>query len=78
MKFKIYIMILLCFSNIHSQEKIKKSKYIYEFTIYDGSESSTMHQFSKNYLSAYRIFSRTILYRIMKLTFRNLTMNIAY
>ena len=38
----------------------KESFKSYEFTIYDGPESSTMNQFSKNYLSSYRMFSRTL------------------
>ncbi len=60
MKNKIFIIILFFINIIHSQENKKNSQKIYEFTIYDGSESFTMNQFSKNYLSSYRIFSRTI------------------
>ncbi|WP_339663544.1 hypothetical protein [uncultured Polaribacter sp.] len=60
MKYKTFIIILLCLTNIYSQENIKSDKKTYEFTIYDGSDSFTMNQFSKNYLSSYRIFSRTI------------------
>lgn len=58
--FNICFMLLLCYSNIYSQEKPKDFQRVYEFTIYDGLESSTMNQFSKNYLSSYRVFSRTI------------------
>ena len=60
MKLKVFIITILFISNIHSQEKEKKPQKTYEFTVYDGSESSTMNQFSKNYLSSYRMFSRTL------------------
>ena len=60
MKYKIFIVVLFFMNRIHSQENKKDSQKIYEFTIYDGSDSFTMNQFSKNYLSSYRIFSRTI------------------
>lgn len=58
---KIKFLIVFCFFSyyIHSQG-IKSINQCYEFTIYDGSESSTMHQFNKNYLSSYRLFSRTL------------------
>lgn len=57
----ILIIIMICISNLYSQEVEKKEKLrSYEFTIYDGAESYTMHQFSKNYLSSYRLFSRTL------------------
>jgi len=32
----------------------------YNFEIYDGANLSTMHTFNQNYLSSYRIFSRTL------------------
>ena len=59
---KIQILITLIFYSIigHTQVKKDSLQKTYEFTIYDGSESFTMNQFSKNYLSSYRIFSRTI------------------
>ena len=59
---KIQILITIIFYSIigHTQVKKDSLQKTYEFTIYDGSESFTMNQFSKNYLSSYRIFSRTI------------------
>lgn len=60
MKLKILILILFFISNVNSQENTRNSKKIYEFTIYDGSESYSMNQFNKNYLSSYRLFSRSL------------------
>ena len=62
MKMKIRILITIIFYSITGHTQVKKDSLhkTYEFNIYDGSESFTMHQFSKNYLSSYRIFSRTI------------------
>ena len=62
MKMKIRILITIIFYSITGHTQVKKDSLqkTYEFTIYDGSESFTMNQFSKNYLSSYRIFSRTI------------------
>lgn len=60
-KKRILIIAMICISNLYSQKVEKKDKLrSYEFTIYDGSESYSMHQFSKNYLSSYRMFSRTL------------------
>lgn len=60
MKFNFFCIFIFLVCNIHSQENDSKIQKTYEFTIYDGSDSSTMNQFSKNYLSSYRIFSKTL------------------
>jgi len=57
---RILTIIIFCISNVFSQEKAKNKTKIYNFTIFDGAESFTMNQFSNNYLSSYRIFSRTL------------------
>jgi len=54
----ITLLLSLLSTSVFSQKKT--SFKLYEFTIYDGLESSTMNQFSKNYLSSYRMFSRTL------------------
>ena len=56
----LFFLLLFVFFKFFSQVSEKNLLNQYEFTFYDGSESSTMNQFSKNYLSSYRIFSRTL------------------
>lgn len=55
----LLILFVLVTSKTISQNKTNSIK-TYEFNVYDGSESFTMYQFNQNYLSSYRIFSRTI------------------
>jgi len=56
------ILFTILFSSIIGHSQIKKDSLpkSYEFNIYDGSESYTMNQFTRNYLSSYRIYSRTL------------------
>jgi hypothetical protein len=60
MKIRV-LLVIFSFSIIgHSQTRKDSLPKTYEFNIYDGSESFTMNQFTRNYLSGYRIFSRTL------------------
>lgn len=56
---KVALFFLFLSASFFGQTK-KENIKTYEFTIYDGSESYTMHQFGQNYLSTYRVFSRTL------------------
>ncbi|WP_291866282.1 hypothetical protein [Maribacter sp.] len=59
---KIKVLIILLFTSIigYAQVKTDNLPKTYEFNIYDGSESFTMHQFTQNYVAGYRILSRTL------------------
>ena len=59
---KIRILLIILFYSIIGHSQIKKDSLpkTYEFNIFDGSESFTMNQFTRNYLSSYRIYSRTL------------------
>ena len=55
---KLYLVFILFFSlQLQSQEITKKN---YKLKLYDGSDLFTMNQFSQNYLTSYRIFSREL------------------
>lgn len=56
---KVVLFFIFLSVSFFGQTK-KENVKTYEFTIYDGSESYTMHQFGQNYLSTYRVFSRTL------------------
>ena len=55
---KLYLVFILFFSlQLQSQEITKKN---YKLKLYDGSDLFTMNQFSQNYLTSYRVFSREL------------------
>jgi hypothetical protein len=59
MKYLLFIILFVSIQ-IQSQTNKKNQQKAYKIKVYDGSDLYTMNQFNQNYLSSYRIFSRTI------------------
>jgi len=58
---KTLFFLLIFFVQItQAQNKTDSIPKNYNFVLYDGSDLFSMHQFNQNYLSGYRIFSRTL------------------
>ncbi|HIE45817.1 MAG TPA: hypothetical protein EYP87_06585 [Flavobacteriaceae bacterium] len=62
---KILYFLFCVFLTIHTQSQVNEIEQQnatknYKFKLYDGSDSYTMHQFSQNYLTSYRVFSREL------------------
>ncbi|PCH99417.1 MAG: hypothetical protein COB81_11255 [Flavobacteriaceae bacterium] len=57
----LFAIISFClFETLVAQQVTTPRPKTYDFILYDGSESSSMYKFNQNYVTGYRIFSRTI------------------
>lgn len=60
MRIKYLIFLFFIASIMNAQNEMDSIQKSYDFVIYDGANSFSMHQFDQNYLSTYRILSRSL------------------